>query len=401
MDAAARAINKSTATRHAVNATRAADAGRLSWRRPGLRLYVILLVAFANGACVTQTVPRHDNSTLRNAIDNAVPGTWQDAFAATETRSPLTVTPELAAFVRSTVERNAPARTRLLMLVEALFEPDGVGLSYDAAATHTAAEAFHRGTANCLGFSNLLVAIAREAGVRAEFELVAQEPRWQKVGDMLVASLHMRVTSRTGGHTLTFDFYPRPLDTDFTTRRVSDEEALAHHLNNLAVRAMQEGDGAKAYALLMESMEVDSQVAFIWSNLGLLLSRHGMEQFAEAAFIEALTISPRGLSALSNLQQLYTRQQRHEEARQLEVRLREHRERNPYYHALQGEKALDQGFFSDAVRHYKMAIRLKDDVADFYIGLSESYAGLGDSEAASRAANRAWATGKAKLSEMR
>jgi Flp pilus assembly protein TadD len=119
------------------------------------------------------------------------------------------------------------------------------------------------------------------------------------------------------------------------------------------------------------------------------LSRYDLDLLAEAAFKEALLISPDGLSALSNLQRLYSLQGRHAEAQQLEDQLRQYRERNPYYHSWQGEQAYEQGNYREAVAHYKEAIGLKKNVREFYVGLSESYAKLGKSSAASRAASKA------------
>jgi tetratricopeptide (TPR) repeat protein len=152
---------------------------------------------------------------------------------------------------------------------------------------------------------------------------------------------------------------------------------------------MQDGEDDRAYALLHKALEAGPRVAFIWSNLGTLLSRNGLTLLAETAFEEALLISPDELSAMSNLQRLYSRQERHAEARELGERLGKYRNRNPYYHALQGEQAFGQGNYRQAVSHYKDAIRLNGNVHDFFFGLSESYAKLGKSKAASRAANKA------------
>lgn len=348
-----------------------------------------LIIATALGGCSTQPEVQRDNADLRHRIHDTVPDTWRDAAASAEEISPLTVTPELREFIHSSVRSNDTAREKMLALTKAIIGRDGVGLLYDADATYTATEAFESGKGNCLGFSNLLIASARELGLNASFELVSQKMRWTKVEDVLVGSLHVRVISLTSTKKMVFDFYPLPVRSGFSTQALSDQEALSHHLNNLAVKYMQDGDDARAYALLSAAIEGNPSIAFIWSNLGILLSRNDLGSLAEAAFKEALLISPETQSALSNLQRLYYQQGRHTEARDIMNELEAHRARNPYYHFWLGEQDYEQGDYEKAVKHLKEAISLKKNESRFYILLSQSYEELGLSKAASRASKKA------------
>jgi transglutaminase-like putative cysteine protease len=177
-----------------------------------------LIAALALGGCVTQPPAQRDNAELRRTIHDAVPDSWRIAAESAQEISPLAVTPDLREFVLSTSRRNATDRQRMLALTGAILHRDGIGLVYDADATHSASEAFRSGTANCLGFSNLLVASARELGLKANFELVSQRLRWDKVGDVLVGSLHVRVVSLGGVKRMVFDFYPVPVKPGYSTR---------------------------------------------------------------------------------------------------------------------------------------------------------------------------------------
>ena len=348
-----------------------------------------LVLASVLGGCSAQAPVRQPNVALMHTIHDAVPNSWREGADSTEDVLPLEVSPDLRQFVRSTGRSNDEARERILALTRAIIAPDGVGLKYDSAGTHTAAEAFRSGAGNCLGFSNLLIASARELGLNASFELVTHRLRWDKVDDVLLGSLHVRVVSFAGGRRMVFDFYPLPIESGSSTRPLSDDEALAHHLNNLAVRFMQDGDGANAYALISKAIETSPGVAFLWSNLGILLSRNEFDALAEAALKEALLISPETLSALSNLQRLYFQQGRHAEAAAIMHQLEDYRASNPYYHFWLGEKAYELGEFSDAVNHIKDAIRLKKSERDFYILLSKSYENLGLHKAALSASRKA------------
>lgn len=366
------------------------------WSRPTSALCTCLLLGGLLSGCASAPAESRNNDALQRSIHDTVPSSWRMAAATIEEISPLTVSPDLRDYLHSTVRSNAEPRDRILALTEAIIDAEGIGLVYDGDATHTASEAFRSGTGNCLGFSNLLVASARELGLNARFELVSHRLSWQKVGESLVGTLHVRVISTIGARRMTFDFYPLPLESGFTAQAISDAEALAHHLNNLAVKSMQDGDNARAYGFLYRAIEADPRIGFIWSNLGTLLSRHELISLAEAAYKEALLSSPDGLSALSNLQRLYLGQGLHAEAQELKDQLQQHREHNPYYHSSQAEQAYEQGNYREAVSHYKEAIRLKKNTSDFYVGLSESYTKLDNSKAAHRAARKAQAIDEPK-----
>jgi len=357
--------------------------------RPGRAALAWLAVAGVLVGCAAPPPAARDNEDLRQSIHAAVPADWRDAAAATDSITPLQTSPELREFLQAKVRSNAVPRDRMLSLVATIVDDDGIGLEYRADATYTAAEAYSAGAGNCLGFANLLIASARELGLDANYELVSHRQSWQKVDDVLVGSLHVRVSSIVSGRRMVFDFYPLPLESGYTTHPLSDSDAHAHHLNNLAADAMQAGDDARAYALIYTAIGTAPNIAFIWSNLGTLLLRHDLYEPAEAAFREALAISPDWLSALSNLQRLYVRQGRIDDSRALEQELVRHRERNPYYHAAQGEEAVASGSYDAAVGHFRAAIRLNRNEPDFYAGLAKSYAAQGNNGAAERAAQKA------------
>lgn len=357
-----------------------------------------LLVSLTLGGCATHQEPLvRENVDLRQTIHEAVPASWRDAAEAGEEVSPLAVSPELREFLDSRIRGTADDRDKMLALTRAIVDRDGVGLTYKANATYTAIESFESGEGNCLGFSNLLVASARELGLNASYELVSHSMRWDKVDDVLVATLHVRVTSLSSGRRMVFDFYPQPIEPGFSTRTLTDREALAHHLNNLAAEAMQDGDNARAYALLYGAIDAAPHTAFIWSNLGLLLSRQNLEQMAENAYNEALTLAPDTPSAMSNLQTLYFQQGRLDEAKELRRQLAAYRDRNPYHHFALGEEAFEKADYKQAIRHFKDAIDRKNKEPEFWMLLAESYEKVGNARAASRAIRKAESIKDAKV----
>lgn len=353
--------------------------------KPWFGALAALGAAVVLAGCAAQPVEVRDNRELRQSIHGAVPESWRAAANSMDDINPLSVSPELSDFAAAVARKNRSGRDRMLSLVDAILKDDGVGLTYEPDATLTANEAFVAGVGNCLGFSHLLIAAARSVGLNANYELVSHRMRWDKVQDVFVGTLHVRVVSRVSGRRMVFDFYPLPVDSGYTAEILSDAEALAHHLNNLAAVSMHAGNNARAYSLLHRALGASPQTAFIWSNLGVLLSRHDLHSLAEAALRESLAISPDGRSAMSNLQRLYYKVGRNAEARELEAALDKHRRANPYYHAWLGELAQEQDRYQDAVEHFKRAIERNKKEPEFYAQLSEAYDSLGLSDAASRA----------------
>ncbi len=279
-------------------------------------------------------------------------------------------------------------KERMLALARAVFAPEGLALTYSDKATHSAAETFASAHGNCMGFSNLMIAAAREIGIDARFELMSSYSNWQRQGDLLVRTMHVRVASRIRDQKLIFDFFPDPVGPGSWSRQLDDSQARAHHLNNLAAEYMQENDLARAYGYLHKALETSAELSFLWSNLGALLSRQNFAEFAEAAYLEAMRLDPDQLTAVSNLHRLYERTGQVTLAAALEERVTRYRERNPFYHFWRAEQAYDTGDYADAEAHYASAIKLKNDERSFYVGLARAYYKQGKVLAARKAINK-------------
>ena len=362
------------------------------------RLSTCLLLAGILAGCASQPQTVLRQTDLQYALDEAVPVSWRAAAEQYTVIDPLAIDEKLREFVRSTAQPKASQRSRILALTDAIIDKKGVGLIYDAGATHTAVEAFESGRGNCLGFANLLIATAREAGVKTKFELVSNFQNWEKHGDLVITSLHVRVVAFASGRRMIFDFHPQPVRSGSWQDTLTDLEALSHHLNNLAVRSMQNDDASAAYAKLRTAIEISPHIGFLWSNLGSLLVREGMTELAETTFQEALHVTPDWAPAVANLQSLYTRLGRTEDAEVLALQIERHRERNPYYQFWLGQVAFDSDRYADAVRHYRSAIRLKKDDREFYFRLADAYTQLGDDKAARYAKAKGDKVGAAPIS---
>ena len=84
-----------------------------------------------------------------------------------ESVDPLELSTEMRQFVAEYVGRPSVEDDRAWRLSWALLDPNVLDFDYDPQVTLTAAEAFRTRRGNCLTFSNLFVAMAREAGLEA------------------------------------------------------------------------------------------------------------------------------------------------------------------------------------------------------------------------------------------
>lgn len=349
---------------------------------------MMFMLTIALTACATSRAPVVVNHELIRSVHEAVPAGWRQAADKTPDIDPLEVSEELRAFVHQHTVDKRSARARMLALSRAIFAPDGLALTYRESATHSAAETYASALGNCMGFSNLLVAAAREIGIKANFELMSSYSNWERQGDLLVRTMHVRVVSRIRDERMVFDFFPDPVGPGSWARRLDDSEARAHHMNNLAAEHMQRDDLQQAYGYLRAALATSPDISFLWSNLGALLSRQNLPGFAEAAYREAMRLDPDQLTAVSNLHRLYERTGQTALAAELEDQVARYRLQNPFYHFWLAEQAYDDENYADAESHYLRAIKLKNDERTFHVGLARAYYKQGKILAARKAINK-------------
>jgi Flp pilus assembly protein TadD len=260
---------------------------------------------------------------------------------------------------------------RLQQLSHAIISQESFGLTYDE-TTRTASETFRARRGNCLSFSNMFVAMARQVGLSVSFQEVDTPPDWSFRNDAFVLNRHVNVhvdLGREGEHVV--DFNMADFRTSYDRRQISDARAMAHYHNNVAVERMQAGDTRSALSHFREAIHADPSFSPAWTNLGTLYSREGHPDHAEAAYRQALEADPHDLVAMSNLASLRERQGDRQEASRLRRRVSDHRLRNPYYRFQLARQAFEAQDYDTAIGHLDDAVRLKknDDQLYFLLGL--------------------------------
>jgi Flp pilus assembly protein TadD len=350
------------------------------------RAWPLLLLVLALGCRSGMGTVQAGRTTPEELLAGAPLGVTQPPTPAIPTPSEvLALTPDMLAFLNANVDRGGSDYLKVRQLARALIAADALGVKYDE-HTRTAAETFRARRGNCLSFSALFVAMAREVGLKVEFQEVEVPPEWTFDKDTFVLNRHIDVrVSLDPVGTLVVDFNTADFRTSYDMRVISDTRALAQYYNNIGVEHMQDGDTAAALASFREAISrLDRTLSPAWTNLGTLYLRNGHLPYAEAAYKQALRISPDNLVAMSNLARVYEREGNEKLAARYRRRVARHRRHNPYYRYQLARQAFAAGDYDTAIGHLKYAVRKKRNDDRFYSLLGKCYQEEGDERAAER-----------------
>lgn len=281
--------------------------------------------------------------------------------------------------------RNNSQRQRLLNLHQAVKSPAILDLQYDPFAEGGANETFHRGTANCLSYANLFVALAREAGLDAKYQWLEVRPQWSRMGERVAVRLHVNVVVKTRqGDTFMVDIDPLSSNDITGARVLNDREAEALYHSNIAMGALAEEQLDTAWIQTIRALQLSPDTGHLWVNLGAIYRVAGQYDDAERSYFRALQLNHYDHSATNNLVVLYEHQGREEEYAYWSERSRRYRDKNPYYHSWLGDLAAGDDDWPVALEHYQRAVELMPQDSRLLYGLGIIHHQLGDFDEATR-----------------
>lgn len=318
-----------------------------------LTLALLGLVWAGAGAGLAQDWRQERDATIRErGLDPA------------KLQMPDRLTEEMRVWAASQIDPGSPSEMQLQQQLEAMGDPEKLGLVYAEGRTGTAKETFDTGKANCLAFTQLFVALTRDLGLSTYYMNIPEVQGFRKKGDLVVVSGH--VTAGYGGlgerHILEFgvvspENYGR-------ARPISDIEALARYYANRGAELLQEGDTSAELAMSRLALELEPELADGWANLGVALRRSGDAAGAEEAYKAAIDVDSDHFVAYHNLSLLYRLRGEKDAAGKLLELLDRRDNRNPFIYLDLGDAALRDGRLDEAKRFYRRATRLGDDLAE-------------------------------------
>lgn len=303
---------------------------------------------------------------------------------------PLFLSDEIKQLVDQVVNPRDSEETRVEKLQDILYGEDYLGITYSDVKTHTATEAFHAREGNCLSVMNLYIAMARYAGVEANFQTVDVQPNWDRRGDLLVLSQHINATGKFSVQKrYVVDFTPEIALQQLTSSIVTDRQARALYFNNLGVEALISGDYEGAMKYFKNSLFLDPEQSITWNNIGTTFNRLGNSEFAEYGYQMAFELDDRNATAINNLAKFYRNSGELRLARQYEKAIERFNRKNPYYHFAIGSLALSDKDLLSAEKAFSRALRLKEEEPEFYNALARVHMAKGELEIARRYAESA------------
>jgi Flp pilus assembly protein TadD len=353
------------------------SAGR-GLSRPVL-LLAMVVVALVSAAC--SVTPRQILSPPALAHDGAVP--------AVPDVDLLALTPQMQAFLDRYILPYEYPDTRLDLLTLAVGPSGLLGYRYENEHSLPAGEAFAARAGNCLSFANMLVALARAAGLQAEYQEVLVQRDWSSHENMVLLAKHINVVI-TGRHvSYVVDITRQKLESDTDRRRLSDHEAVALYHNNLGVEALLQHELPSAHAHFVKAIETAPGMASPWVNLGVVLSRNG--QFDDAAYAHraALQLDPDETAALSNLYDVHLARGDAASAMLVEQKVERYRRQNPYYLLKLSDEALSETRYQDSLALLENAISKKRNDHRLHFALARTQYLTGQRAAAEDSYRRA------------
>ncbi len=276
----------------------------------------------------------------------------------------LALTPEMREWVHAEVPRGLSPVERLDLLVRRLQAPDGAALRYDAWFTASAAESFAAHKFNCLSFSHLLIAMAREVGLDAYYLEARYRERYDREGDLVLLAGHITVGWGDGPRRWVIDFGNQAKLEKTRVQRLDDRRALALHYANLGAADLRHGDPRSALRALATAVEVDPKAGGAWVNLGVALRRQGDFAGAEAAYRNAIEVDSQLVPGFANLYSLLRGTGRDREAKELVGTIMRLPKRDPWLLLAMGDESLQARDLAGAERLFRQARRqMRDDAA--------------------------------------
>lgn len=307
----------------------------------------------------------------------------------------MAIPPALRAQVqRQVIGDGGPARQRMQRLVAFLFDPSGLGMTYATDATLTVAQAYRQRKANCLTFTLLTVALAREAGLDAHAQEIDDVVAWRVEDDVVYRFNHVNAQIAIGRMRYTVDVARDEVLTRHQPESISDQRLLALYYNNRAAELLAADRPDVAAPYMAMTLQLAPRYASGWANAGVLRLREGDRRGAEHRYLKALTLDPTHAGALFNLVTLYRNNGDEADGAHFQRRLEKVQKKDPYFQFLLAVDDEKEGDYTSAVRHYRRAIRLYHGDSRFYLGLARAYRQLGEDRHAQRALHYAELLGR-------
>ena len=301
----------------------------------------------------------------------------------------LEVSPEMDRFLEKYILPYNNSQTRLHLLSTAVGNSAVLGFDYDPGRTLTAAEAFRTRSGNCIAFANMMVALARRAGLKARYQEIVRSPEWSSLDETVLLIKHVNVVIDSSKYTYAMDASDLEISQRAQRRVVDDNYAKALYLNNLGAGALFEDDLPLAYAYQSEAIAISPELTDSWVNMSVVFARNDQLGDAVTVLNNALEIDSSQYSAMNNLYEVYMEQGNLMAASELKTKVDRYRKNNPYFLLQLSYEALELNEYQQSLELLHRAIKKKDNDHLLHYALAKTQYLSGEEEAANSSMVRA------------
>ena len=311
----------------------------------------------------------------------------------------------------SALARTRNSSERIDFLVDTIFGLQQRDFEYLSAATTPAEQTFRRRAGNCLSLALMTLALADKLGLNTQLLEVPTVPVWERQGKFDLITGHVYVAVRRTrfydngiidlGGDLAIDFDPavrRSYSGRIASVPISRERGLAMFYNNRGAEAYVNERFDDAYTNYRQAIALDPGFYGTWFNLSQLYVRIGRESVGEVVLSHALDINPESYNGLITMQGMLANQGRDKEARSYELRIRDLRDNDPFYHYRLGAEKMARGDRRDAISSLERAAVLGVGFVEIHEALRDAYRAVGDFAKAKKQEDRIAELGKANHS---
>ncbi|KMT65170.1 transglutaminase-like domain-containing protein [Catenovulum maritimum] len=277
----------------------------------------------------------------------------------------LRISPEMKSFIASLNLKRLSDTEKINKIYDSLFNDHGYKIDYQMFGTLSAAEAFKQKRGNCLALTAMMVVLGREAGLKAKFQIANTRPVWHSENGIFTKMNHVNTVMYRGKTmSVVVDFYDKFYYQKNQGKVISDDQAIALYYNNLGSEAFLRRDIETAYYWYYKSVNMDSETAYLWTNLGVALTNAEHFELAEQAYLYALKLDRREYGVLLNLRSLYSTTQRPEHAAELTELIDTFFGDNAHYMKSLAERALMEGDLELAIKYINKANKAEPNLID-------------------------------------
>ena len=213
---------------------------------------------------------------------------------------PLELDAAMVAEVEEAVGHSGTQELRLRYLHRYLNDAGYVNFQYMPNRSLTARQAFRERRGDCIAYTHLFLALARQIGIPAYFVHVKQVKNYYERAGWSFVSSHVAVGAGRGPTAIVFDFSHEISDWWLSIYDTMDDgAALALFYNNVAVERMIDGRRTDAEQLFRFLLARAPTVPELYNNLGVLLNR-------ESRHAEALALLQAGLLRFPGYEPFFT-----------------------------------------------------------------------------------------------